>query len=536
MVMSTHSSARPAIPSSPTARRREWTALAVLCLPLLIVSMDVSVLFFAVPHISEALRPSADQVLWMFDVYGFILAGLLLTMGNLADRIGRRRLLLLGAVAFAGASVLAAYASSAEELILARALLGAGGATLMPSTLGIVRSMFIDDGERAKAIGIWSAVMTGGVGIGPVVSGLLLEHFWWGSVFLINVPFMVLLLAFGPVLLPESRSAVGRVDVVSSVLSLAAILPLIHVIQGTAADGWSRERLLYALLGVGAAVAFCYRQPRIDRPMIDLTLFRRRGFGGSLVVQVLGMFGLMGNAILVTQYLQSVLDMSPLTAALWSLLPSVFVGGAAPAAAAAARRVGRPTVMAGGFGVAAGGFLLMRFAAVDSSVVPALAGATFIAIGLVSVATLVTEYALAIAPAERAGAVAAVVETAGEFGGALGMAILGSVLAAVYSSRLAETLPTNIAGPAAHAAEQTLGQATVIATQAGGGTGEAVLRAARSAYVQAMHVTDLVAAAILLTGALVALLTLPRTASRQEPTPTPRNHPPTATADVSPAR
>ncbi|MDN5857955.1 MAG: MFS transporter [Pseudonocardia sp.] len=503
-------------PSATTAGRREWTALAVLCLPLLMVSMDVSVLFFAVPHIARDLAPSADQVLWMFDVYGFVLAGLLLTMGSLADRIGRRRLLLLGAVAFAGASVLAAYAPSAEALILARALLGVGGATLMPSTLAIVRSLFRDDAERAKAIGIWSAVMAGGVGIGPVVSGLLLEHFWWGSVFLINVPAMVALLALGPVLLPESRSSAARVDVVSSVLSLAAILPLIHVIQSTAADGWSLGHLLYAALGVGAAVVFGYRQARIDHPMIDLTLFRQRGFGGSLAVQILGMFGVMGNAILVTQYLQSVLGMSPLTAALWSLLPSVFVGGAAPAAAAAAMRIGRPAVMAVGFGAAAGGFLLMRLAGVDSSVIPVLVGATFVAIGLVGVATLVTEYALAVAPAERAGSVAAVVETAGEFGGALGMAVLGSVLAALYSSRTADLLPAGLAAPAARAAEQTLGHATGVAAQVGGSTGEAVLAAARAAYVDAMHLTDLVAAAILVAGALVALLTLPRTAIGQE--------------------
>jgi DHA2 family multidrug resistance protein-like MFS transporter len=366
-----------------SAGRREWTVLAVLCLPLLIVSMDVSVLFFAVPHIARALHPSADQVLWMFDVYGFVLAGLLLTMGGLADRIGRRRLLLLGAVAFAGASALAAYAPSAETLILARALQGVGGATLMPSTLGIVRSVFHDDTDRAKAVGIWSAVMAGGVGIGPVVSGLLLEHFWWGSVFLVNVPFMAVLVALGPVLLPESRSTTARVDIVSSALSLAAILPLIHVIQGTAADGWSGARLPYAALGAAAAVAFCYRQTRTEHPMIDPTLVRLRGFGGSLAVQVLAMFGVMGNAVLVTQYLQSVLGMSPLTAALWSLLPSVFVGGAAPAAAAAAARTSRPSVMAGGFGVAAGGFLLMRLAGADSSVVAVLVGATFVAIGLV---------------------------------------------------------------------------------------------------------------------------------------------------------
>ncbi|MDN5796288.1 MAG: MFS transporter [Intrasporangium sp.] len=496
--------------ATPRAGRREWTALAVLCLPLLIVSMDVSVLFFAVPHISETLQPTATQVLWIFDIYGFVLAGLLLTMGNVADRIGRRRLLLLGAVAFAAASVLAAYASSAETLILARAVLGLGGAALMPSTLGIVRSMFHDDAERAKAVGIWSAVMAGGVGVGPVVSGLLLEHFWWGSVFLINVPFMLLLLVLGPMLLPESSNPSARVDPVSAVLSLVAILPVIHAIQGTAAHGWSVTESLYAAVGLCAAVAFLVRQGRVASPMVDLALFRRKGFGGSVAVQVIGMFGIMGNAIIITQYLQSVLGLSALVAALWSLLPSVFVGGAAPAAAVLSTRIGRPAVMAGGFIVAAGGFVGMRAAQADSSVVPVLLAATGVAVGLVSVATLVTEYALAVAPPQRAGSVSALVETAGEFGGALGMAVLGSILGAVYASRMAQLLPPGLPASVADAASETLGQATVVADRLGGASGHAVLEAGRAAFVDAMHVTDLAAAAVLVLGAVLAVLTLPR--------------------------
>jgi MFS transporter, DHA2 family, multidrug resistance protein len=499
--------------SSPTtAGRREWTALAVLCLPLLIVAMDVSVLFFAVPQISASLQPSATQLLWVFDIYGFVLAGLLLTMGNVADRIGRRRLLLVGAVAFAVASLLAAWSTSPEALILARAVLGLGGATLMPSTLGIVRSLFHDDVERAKAVGIWSAVMAGGVGIGPVVSGLLLEHFWWGSVFVINVPFMILLLVLGPVLLPESRDRSARVDVLSAVLSLAAILPVIHAIKGVAADGWSIGVLLSAAGGVFAALAFLYRQARITSPMLDLTLFAHRGFRGSVAVQVIGMFGVMGNAIIVTQYLQSVLGMTPLVAALWSLVPSVFVGGAAPAAAAMSTRVGRPAVMASGMFLGAVGFVAMTRAEVASSVVPVLVGSTGVAIGLVAVATLVTEYALVVAPAHRAASVSALVETASEFGGALGMAVLGSVLGAVYASRTTDLLPAGLPPATADAAAQTLGQATVVADQLGGTVGEAVLEAGRAAYVHAMHATDLVAAVVLGCGAVIALVALPRDA------------------------
>ena len=506
------SSTRPQL-----AGRREWTALAVLCLPLLVVSMDVSVLFFAVPHIAESLAPSSTQLLWMFDVYGFVLAGLLLTMGAVADRIGRRRLLLLGAVAFLVASVLAAYAPSAGWLIAARALLGVGGATLMPSTLAIVRNLFADDAQRAKAVGVWSAVMAGGVGIGPVISGVLLEHFWWGSVFLVNVPVMLALLVVAPFLLPESRSVTSRVDALSSMLSLLAILPVIHVLKSLAADGWSLSLLPYAVVGAGACVAFVRRQSRISSPMVDPGLFAVRGFGGSVVVQVIGMFGVMGNAILMTQYLQSVLGYSPLASALWSLLPSVAVGAAAPTAAALSLRIGRPVVMASGFVVAAAGFAAMRLAAADSTIWVALACASMVAIGLVSVATLVTEYAVGVAPADRAGSVSALVETAGELGGALGMAVLGSILGAVYAARLDALLPAGLPPHVHEAATQTLGEAAVVAGQLGGARGEAVLEAARTAYVDGMHVSDLAAAALLVVGAVVALVALPRHRPAEQP-------------------
>lgn len=500
--------------SSALAGRREWTALTALCLPLLIVSMDVSVLFFAVPDIAEALEPSATQMLWIFDIYGFVLAGLLLTMGNVADRIGRRRLLLLGAVAFGAASVLAAYAPTAGWLIAARALLGVGGATLMPSTLAIIRSLFADDAQRARAIGIWSAVLATGVGIGPIISGLLLERFWWGSVFLINVPVMLALLVVGPLLLPESRSASARVDVLSSVLSLAAILPIVHSLKEIAITGWSVAAMAYAAVGVIATVAFVWRQGLVRSPMVDLSLFARRGFGGSVAIQVIAMFGVMGNAILMTQYLQSVLGYSALAAALWSLLPSLAVGAAAPLSTVLAHRVGRPVVMAAGFVLAAAGYVGMGWAGIDSGILPALVASALIASGLVSVATLVTEYALGVAPADRAGSVSALVETAGELGGALGMAVLGSVLSAVYSVRVADLLPSGLPAEAAESAGQTLAEASVVASEVGSTQGDAVLAAARAAYVSGMHVADVVAAGVLVAGAVVALVLLPRRPAR----------------------
>ena len=290
------------------AGRREWTGLAVLALPLLLVSMDVSVLYFAVPFISADLAPSATQQLWIFDIYGFVLAGLLLTMGSLGDRIGRRKLLLIGAVGFSLASIGAAYSQSAEMLIGARALLGVAGATLMPSTLGLIRNMFHDAKQRSTAIAIWTAVMTSGIALGPVLSGFLLEHFWWGSIFLINIPAMVLLLMLGPVLLPEYRTpGRGRFDLVSSGLSLAAVLPAIYGIKEWAAQGFSVDYLACVLVGVGIGVAFVLRQQRIVDPMLDLSLFAGRQFSGSVLVNTVAMFALVGNAVFLTQFLQSVL-------------------------------------------------------------------------------------------------------------------------------------------------------------------------------------------------------------------------------------
>ncbi len=336
---------------APRAGRREWIGLTVLMLPLLLVSMDVSVLYFAVPFISAELRPTATQQLWIFDIYGFVLAGLLITMGALGDRIGRRRLLLIGAAAFGAASLLAAYADSAATLIAARAVLGVGGATLMPSTLALVRNMFHDAKQRGTAIGIWTATLTGGIAIGPVLSGILLEHFWWGSIFLINIPAMLMLLLLAPLLVPEFRNpATGRFDLVSAALSLGALLPVIYGIKEMARDGLSPARVLAIVGGLLVGALFLHRQRTRAYPMVDLALFRRRGFAGSLAVNLLAMFAIVGFAIFTTQHLQLVLGLSPLRAALWSLVPSLAVGGVAPAAAALAQRVERAYLIGAGFG------------------------------------------------------------------------------------------------------------------------------------------------------------------------------------------
>ncbi|GAA3492461.1 MFS transporter [Streptomyces cremeus] len=483
--------APPPAPPAPLAGRREWTALGVLMLPLLLVSMDVSVLYFAIPFIGRDLGPSATQQLWILDVYGFVLAGLLITMGALGDRIGRRRLLLCGAAAFGAASAAAAYATTPEALIAVRALLGIGGATLMPSTLALIRNLFRDARQRARAITVWTGVLTAGLSLGPVVSGLLLEHFWWGSVFLINLPAMLVLLAAGPFLLPEFKTpAKGRFDLTSAALSLAAVLPVIHGIKELAKNGPELFPLLTVAAGLALGLLFLRRQRGLASPMIDLPLLRERTFGGAMLANVIAMFATVGFAVFFTQYLQSVRGMSPLEAALWSLVPSAVVPVLAPLGAALAARVDRAYVMTGGFLLAAGGFLWLTRVSADSALWYVLTGCALYVGGIVVAMTLANEMALGAAPPERAGSAAAVLESGTEFGGALGMAVLGSIGAAVYTRGMADFAP----GPV----RETLGGALASAARLPASAGEPLVLAARTAFTDGLNLAALGAAGVML--------------------------------------
>ncbi|MFJ3700857.1 MULTISPECIES: MFS transporter [unclassified Streptomyces] len=488
----------------PLAGRKEWTALGVLMLPLLLVSMDVSILYFAIPYISQDLEPSATQQLWILDMYGFVLAGLLIVMGSLGDRIGRRTLVLAGSAVFGAASVAAAYAQSAEMLIAARALLGIGGAALMPSTLALIRNLFHDAKQRAKAVTIWTGVMTAGISLGPVVSGLLLEHFWWGSVFLINLPAMVLLLVLVPILVPETATAAhGRFDVLSAALSLGALLTVIYGIKEWARHGYEPLPAVCVLVGLVLGTVFVRRQKHLAHPLIDLGLIGRRSFGGPVLADVLAMFATVGMAVFFTQYMQSVLGLSPLTAALWSLVPAAGVAVMAPTGAALAQRIDRAYVMGGGFLMAACGFLWMTRLHTDSPLWVGLVGAAVYAGGLVAAMTLANELALGAAPPERAGSAAAVLESGQELGGALGMAILGSVGAAVYSRDMADALPAGT--QYADAVGETLGGAAAVAAELPPATADAVLTAAREAFTHGLGIAAVGAALVMVCAAALSV-------------------------------
>ncbi|MFD9870121.1 MFS transporter [Streptomyces niveus] len=514
------------------AGRKEWIALGVLMLPLLLVSMDISILYFAIPFVSQDLEPSATQQLWILDMYGFVLAGLLITMGALGDRIGRRKLVLAGAAVFGAASVAAAYANSADALIGVRALLGLGGAALMPSTLALIRNLFHDAKQRGRAVTIWTGVMTTGISLGPVVSGLLLEHFWWGSVFLINLPAMVLLLVLVPFLVPESRTDPGAdgagdgaregvrepFDLVSAALSLAALLTFIYGVKEWARHGFAPVPALAVVVGLALGYVFVRRQKRLANPMIDLELLGRRAFGGPVFANVLAMFATVGMAVFLTQYLQSVQGLDPFEAALWSLVPASGVIVAAPTAAILAQRVDRAYVMGGGFVVAAGGFSWLTQIRTDSPLWFCLsAGALYVG-GLVAAMTLANELAIGAAPPERAGSAAAVLESGQELGGALGMAVLGSVGAAVYSRDMTDALPADVAaalpGGEADAVRETLGGAAAAAARLPAEAGDGVLAVARDAFSHGMGLASVGAAVVMVVAALFSFVVLRGTAGR----------------------
>ncbi|MEV6207371.1 MFS transporter [Kitasatospora sp. NPDC051914] len=487
------------------AGRREWTGLAVLLLPTLVLTMDMGVLFFAVPFISTDLRPSGTQQLWIMDIYSFLLAGMLIPMGALGDRIGRRRLLMLGAAGFAAASLLAARADGPGGLIAARALLGMAGATVMPSTLALIRNMFHDPKQRQAAIGVWTGAMMGGATLGPVAGGLLLDHFWWGSAFLAAVPVMLLLLASAPFLLPEYRAPrQGRFDLPGAALSIAAVLPAVYGIKTLAVDGRGAAPAAALAAGAVACAVLVRRLRTAEHPLIDPALFRIRTFTGAITVNTVAMFALMGFTLFTSQYLQLVKGMSPLTASLWALLPSVGVGAAVGAVGALAGKVRPAPLMTAGFLVGAAGYGLMTVVAPDSPLWLPLTAAGVIAAGTVGTMTLTAEMVVSAAPPEQAGAASAASETATELGGSLGIAVLGTAGAAVYKARLEDGLPAGVTGDAARAAHDTLGGAVTAAAQLGGRTGEALLDTARAAFADGMHLAAAAGVVFLVCAALAA--------------------------------
>ncbi|UFU03865.1 MFS transporter [Ruania suaedae] len=495
------------LPVSPLPGRRRWVALGVLMLPVLLVAVDNTVLNFALPQISETLRPTGTQLLWVIDSYPLVLAGLLVPMGAAADRFGRRRLLLLGSAGFAVVSVAAAYAPSAAALVAARAMLGFFGAMLMPSTLSLLRHVFADRQERRTAIAIWAAAFGGGAALGPVVGGFLLEHFWWGSVFLLAAVVLAPLLVLGPLFLPESADPQARgVDPLSVLAVLTGMLALVLGIKTFAKDGVSLLAVVTFAVGVVVLTAFVRRQARVRHPMIELSLFRQGGFSGAVLINLLSVVALVGFLFFASQDLQLVHGLAPMRASL-VLLPGVLgmiVAGLV--AARLARRVRPVVIVAGGMLLSAGGYLLVAVGSADLM----LLGAAFamVAVGIGAAETLSNDLILSLVPAEKAGAASAISETAYEVGAVLGTAVLGGLLTSAYAR--AVVVPPGVAPGEAAAARETLGGAVEVARGLPAEQGVALLTSAQEAFASGVWLTALIGALLVMTAAGIALATLRR--------------------------
>ncbi|MFG2546270.1 MFS transporter [Streptomyces sp. NPDC048594] len=479
-------------------RPGRWLALSVLVLAVLLVAVDATVLGLATPYISEDLAPSGTQLLWIGDVYSFVIAGLLVSMGSLGDRIGRKRILLVGATAFGAISVLNAYAHTPELMILARALLGVAGATLMPATLALIRNLFHDPRERSLAVGIWGATASAGTAVGPIVGGFLLEHFWWGSVFLINLPVMAVLVVVGAKLLPESRNPdPGPWDMLSVTLSLVGMVGVVYAVKEAAAHGFAWATLAAGLLGAAALYGFVRRQLTMPKPLLDMRLFRSRGFSGAVLADLLTILGLSGLVFFLSQYLQLVQGRRPFEAGLAELPAAVGAVVAGLIAGRAARRFSVRAVVAGGLGAV--GLALAALTVIGQDTGYALLGAALLVVGVGAgfSFTVTADVILSSVPKEQAGAASAVSETAYELGAALGIAVLGSIVTGVYR---------DFTGPAGTpaAAHESLGGAVEAAAGLPADTAGALLDSARQAFVDGLTLAAGVGAAVLLAAAVAS--------------------------------
>lgn len=497
--------------SNPTliAHPRRWAALGVLMLPVLLVAVDNTVLSFAIPVISEALRPTGQQLLWMIDIYPLVLAGLLVPMGSFGDRFGRRKLLLVGASGFALVSGLAAFAPTAALLVASRAAMGFFGAMLMPATLSIIRNIFTDPVERRTAVAIWAAGFSGGAALGPLLGGLLLEHFWWGSVFLIAVPVLVPLLILGPAVIPESRDPhPGPVDLVAIGLVMATMVPLVWGIKHSVYAGIDGLGVAAILISLIAGTWFVRSQLSREVPMLDVRLFTKPVFTGSVLANLLSVFSLVGFLFFVSQHLQLVSGHTPMRAGLL-LLPGLAVTILAGLAVVRVVRWVRPgIVVAAGLLLNAFGYAAVLFSGQAGSDVGLLIAFVLLGAGVGSAETISNDLILSSVPAAKAGAASAISETAYEVGSVLGTAVLGSILTLWYQRGV--QVPAGLSLEDTQAAAETLGGATEVASRLPAPQADALLESAKHAFDSGVTVTSAIGIVLMLIAAAVALKMLRR--------------------------
>jgi DHA2 family multidrug resistance protein-like MFS transporter len=486
------------------AGTREWLGLTVLLLPTALLFVAQTVLFLATPHIAADLRPSSDQLLWVNDVYGFAMAGLLVAMGTIGDRVGRRRVLLLGAIVFGVGSVIAAFAPNIEVLIAARALMGVGAAAVMPSTLALVPNMFKDPRQRATAVGMWAASVSVGVALGPLLGGLLLEAFWWGAALLIGVPVMALVVVLAPLLVSEYKApdaARRRMpDVLSVLLSMAALLPFVYGVKDYAKSGPTVTAVVATLVGIAFGVVFVRRQLSLDTPLLDMRLFKNRSFSGALGVWLLSAIALGGIYLLFTQYLQQVAGLSPLAAGLWIVPAALMLVVVSTVSPIVARKVRPAYVVAVGAVFSMAGYLVLTQVGSVAGLPLLITGFYLLYPGIAPTMALTTDLVMSATPPEKQGAASAVSSTSIDLGVSLGIAVMGSIGTAVYKA----TVPSGLPAQAADSLSGALNEASVMP----GDAAQSLVATAREAFTSGLNVAGVVAAVLVAGAALLAVTLL----------------------------
>jgi EmrB/QacA subfamily drug resistance transporter len=495
--------------SAELVHRRRWWTLVVLSISLIVVSLDNTILNVALPSIAGDLNASSSDLQWVVDGYMLVFAGLLLTAGSLGDRFGRRRALSAGLIVFATGSVLAALSGSTGELIASRSLMGIGGALIMPSTLSILTAVFPAE-ERAKAIGAWAAVAGLGIALGPVAGGWLVEHANWHWVFLVNVPIAVAALALGRALVPESRDPhPGRIDLAGAALSTAGLTALLWAVIEAPDRGWTDGPIIAAFAAAALILAaFAAWEMHTPSPMLDVRLFANRRFSAASGAIALAFFSLFGVLFFTTQYLQSVHGFSPLEAGLWSLPVAGGLAMGGPLGARIGARLGAKLTVSGGLGILAGGLALYATAGAGSGFALIGGAEAILGLGIGLAMTPATDSIMGTLPPERASVGSAMNDAVRQVGGALGVAILGSLLSSHYRGGMdgaTEGLPARTG----HAAHDSIAGASAVAERIGGAAGQTLQHAANGAFVDGMHIAMLVAAAVTAAGALIALILLP---------------------------
>ncbi|MDJ1134997.1 MFS transporter [Streptomyces iconiensis] len=493
----------------PRAGRREWIGLVVLTLPMMLTSIDTTVLHLALPHIGAALEPSGSQLLWIVDIYALLLGALLLVMGTLGERVGRRRLLLIGAAGFGATSILAAYSTSAGTLIFARALLGLFGATLMPSTLSLLRNMFHDPKQRTAAISFWMASSMVGTVLGPAIGGIMLDYFWWGSVFLMAVPVMALLLFLGPAVLPEYRNPEsGRLGVVSVVLLLVSMLSVVYGIQQFTEDSSDGTAVGVFAFGLVAGGFFVWWQGKEKDPLLDLRLFGSRTFSVAVAVVTLGLFAMSGVYFLLGQFLQSVGGMDPGEAGL-AMMPTALASIVGVLGTPVLLKwIPRRPLITADLTLAALAIGVLTQIEADTAVWVVVVVGAVVSLGIGGAMSQCADMIMGSAPVEKAGRASAIQETATQVGVGVGIAVLGGITTAVYRAQLSDQPMGELPGNVARAAEDTVGAGAAAAGRLGGSPGDELLHAVREAFTSGVHVTATVSGLLMLGVAVLAGATL----------------------------